>query len=338
LISTRADPTDRETDRSDRCADPTDRRPDPSGFEDDRSDRHPDPADRHDDRTDRSSDPSCRFRDPTDRRGDRTDRDGDRTDRSHDRSDRRSNRDDRASHRTRRCSHQTERIGKKEETHRQGHVFSKQRIKEDTITTINKTTRPALAALKLPTSTAALIAFGQGVVTGMTGNTVFPTPTPPLATVAASIAALVSAENNAATKVKGAATARNVAKSALILQLKQLGGYVQSIADGDVENSATIIESARISVRKVPVHPARVFNAEQGPTTGTAKLVAHSASSRAAYEWEYSIDAGKTWRPRPACRPRRRSPAFRRAHRSSSATAPSPRRARRTGAPRSRCS
>ena len=129
----------------------------------------------------------------------------------------------------------------------------------------------------------------------MTNSKVFPNPTPPLATLAASIDALVSAENQAATKVKGAATARNVAKNALILELKQLRGYVQGIADGDVENSATIIESARISVRKVPARPARTFNAAQGPTTGTAKLVAHSASSRAAYEWEYSTDGGKTW-------------------------------------------
>ena len=129
----------------------------------------------------------------------------------------------------------------------------------------------------------------------MTGNKAFPAPTPPLATVAASIDALVSAENNAATKVKGAATARNVAKNALILELKQLRGYVQSVADGDAENSATIVESARLSVRKVPARSARVFDAAQGPTTGTAKLVAPSASSRAAYEWEYSVDGGKTW-------------------------------------------
>ena len=166
---------------------------------------------------------------------------------------------------------------------------------EDVITTINKTIRPALAALKLPTSNAALIAFGQGVVTGMTNNKVFPDPSPPLATVAASIDALVGAENLAATRANGAATARNVAKAALIVELKQLGAYVQSVADGDAENSAAIIESARISVRKVPVRPARVFNAAQGPTTGTAKLVAHSASNRAAYEWEYSTDGGKTW-------------------------------------------
>ena len=116
------------------------------------------------------------------------------------------------------------------------------------MTTINKTTRPALATLNLPTSTAALIAFAQGVVTGMTGNKAFPSPTPPLPTVAASIDALVSAQNQAATKVKGAATARNVAKAALILELKQLRGYVQSVADGDAENSATIVESAAPSI------------------------------------------------------------------------------------------
>ena len=183
----------------------------------------------------------------------------------------------------------------RETTHHQATHSNRTRTKEDVITTINKTTRPALAVLKLPTSNTALIAFAQGVATGMTNSKVFPNPTPPLATLAASIDALVSAENQAATKVKGAATARNVAKNALILELKQLRGYVQSVADGDAENSATIIESARISVRKVPARPARVFNAVQGSTTGTAKLVAHSASSRAAYEWEYSTDGGKTW-------------------------------------------
>jgi hypothetical protein len=165
------------------------------------------------------------------------------------------------------------------------------------MTTINNIVRPAQAVLNLPTSNAAIIAFAQGVVAGMTGNKAFPSPTPPLATVTASINALVSAENDAATRVKGAATARNVAKAALILELKQLRGYVQSVADGDPENSASIVESARLSVRKTPAHPARTFDAVQGPTTGTAKLVARSASKRASYEWEYSVDGGKTWVP-----------------------------------------
>lgn len=47
-------------------------------------------------------------------------------------------------------------------------------------------------------------------------------------------------------------------------------------------------------MRKVVPRPLRVFNATQGPTTGTAKLVAASAK-RAAYEWEYSLDQARTW-------------------------------------------
>lgn len=74
------------------------------------------------------------------------------------------------------CSHQRERIGEEEETRHQGPRLSRPPAKEDVITTINKTTRPALAALNLPTSAAALIAFAQGVFTGMTGNKAFPNP------------------------------------------------------------------------------------------------------------------------------------------------------------------
>jgi hypothetical protein len=162
------------------------------------------------------------------------------------------------------------------------------------MTTINKTIRPAVAALNLPTPIAALILFGRGMVTGMTGNPSFPNPSPPLATVTAALDALASAETAAGGRAKGAVTARNVAKEALVLLLKEEKAYVQSVANADPENSATIIESARISVRKVSPRPPRVFDAAQGPTTGTAKLVAASAR-RAAYEWEYSTDGGKTW-------------------------------------------
>jgi hypothetical protein len=162
------------------------------------------------------------------------------------------------------------------------------------MTTMNQTIRPAVATLNLPTTIAALIIFGRGMVTGMTGNPSFPNPSPPLATVTAAIDALASAETTAGGRAKGAVTARNVAKAALVLLLKEEKAYVQSVANADPENSATIIESARISVRKATPRSPRVFNAAQGPTTGTAKLVAASAR-RAAYEWEYSTDGGKTW-------------------------------------------
>jgi hypothetical protein len=158
-----------------------------------------------------------------------------------------------------------------------------------------KTNPQAIASLNLPTTVSALLTYAEGIVDGMKSNPSFPTPTPPLATVTAAIDALSSAEKTAQTRAKGTAAPRNVARTTLVTLLKQLKGYVQTVADGDPENSEGIITSARMAVRKAPVRKPRVFGAEPGPTTGTAKLVAASAGARAAYEWEYSTDGGHTW-------------------------------------------
>jgi hypothetical protein len=40
---------------------------------------------------------------------------------------------------------------------------------------------------------------------------------------------------------------------------------------------------------------ARAFAARPGAVSGSAKVVAVSAGHRASYEWQYSIDGGKTW-------------------------------------------
>jgi hypothetical protein len=129
----------------------------------------------------------------------------------------------------------------------------------------------------------------------MTGNPSFPAPTPTLATVAAAIGDLQTAETAALARTKGAANARNDKRAVLIGLLQLLKAYVQSIADGTPENGSTIIASAGIAVKKAPARAPRVFAAKEGAVSGTAKLVAPSAGIRSSYEWEYSIDGGKTW-------------------------------------------
>lgn len=57
----------------------------------------------------------------------------------------------------------------------------------------------------------------------------------------------------------------------------------------------SIIESAGLGLRKAPVHAPRVFAAKAGAVSGSAKLIAPTAGARAAYLWQYSSDAGKTW-------------------------------------------
>jgi len=111
------------------------------------------------------------------------------------------------------------------------------------VTTTNSVRR-SLAVLKLPKIVAQIITFAQGVVTAMTNNPRFPSPTPPLSSVTAAVAALGSAESAALTRAKGAATTRNDKKAALIADLQTLRTYVQNVADADRENSASIIQSA----------------------------------------------------------------------------------------------
>ena len=79
--------------------------------------------------------------------------------------------------------------------------------------------------------------------------------------------------------------------------LQQLKGYIQTMADANIENGASIIASAGVAVKKPVVRAPRVFGAKLGPVTGTAKLIAASAGPRASYEWQYSTDGGKTWVP-----------------------------------------
>lgn len=152
-----------------------------------------------------------------------------------------------------------------------------------------------MAILKLPNVVAALIAYAQAIVTAMTNNPRVPSPVPALAVVAAAIAALQSAQSSALARTKGAVTARNDKKAALVALLQRLRMYVQTVADADLENSAAIIQSAGIAVKKAAARRPRVFEAVQGAVSGTVKLVTASAGKRASYDWEYSTDGGKTW-------------------------------------------
>jgi hypothetical protein len=161
--------------------------------------------------------------------------------------------------------------------------------------TTSKTLHRSIASLKLPTKVPALITYAQGIVKGMTGNASFPSPTPPLATVTSAINDLQTAETAALARTKGAVATRNEKRSALVTLLQQLKGDVQTTADANVENGASIIQGAGMAVRKTAVRAPRVFNAKPGSVSGTASLVAAAAARRAGYEWEYSLDGGKTW-------------------------------------------
>lgn len=165
----------------------------------------------------------------------------------------------------------------------------------------SKTVRRAIVSLNLhPTRVPALVIFAQHVLKSMTGNVWFPSPTPPLAVVGQATSELQDAENAALGRARGAVAARDEKRIALVMQLRFLAAYVQNVADANVENSASIIQSAGLALRKVPVQPPRVFTAKLGANSGTVVIIAPSAGPRSSYEWQKSTDGGATWSDLPA--------------------------------------
>jgi hypothetical protein len=166
--------------------------------------------------------------------------------------------------------------------------------------TVTTTDHRSIVVLKLPTRIQALIAYANTIVKAMTGNPSFPTIAPLLTSISAAITDLQTAETAALARTKGATVTRDEKKTALVQLLQQLKGDIQTAADANVENGASIIASAGVSVKKTVVRSPRVFGAKPGAVTGTVKLVTASAGHRASYEWEYSTDGGKTWVTAPA--------------------------------------
>src|SRR5579871_102595 len=60
----------------------------------------------------------------------------------------------------------------------------------------------------------------------------------------------------AISRIKGAASAHNDKRKALVAVLQQVRFYVQSVADADQGNGPAIIESAGVAVRKRPTGSA----------------------------------------------------------------------------------
>ena len=166
------------------------------------------------------------------------------------------------------------------------------------MTTKKKTQQP-LAILNLPRQVEILVTYAENVVARMTGNPAFTTPVPNLALVTTAIGNLHVAQTAVQARTKGTVAIRNEKRTALVTLLKQLRGYVQTTAEATPDTALSIIESSGFAVRKTAARKPRVFEALPGAVSGSAKLVAPSAGQRASYEWEYSIDGGKTWVTQP---------------------------------------
>jgi hypothetical protein len=79
-----------------------------------------------------------------------------------------------------------------------------------------------------------LIAFVRNVITLMTGNTQYPTPSPTLAEVTTSVNDFETAVHDALDGGKIAIATRNAAREALLALMRQLAAYVQGHCNADL--------------------------------------------------------------------------------------------------------
>ena len=156
-----------------------------------------------------------------------------------------------------------------------------------------------LVALNLPGSLPALIDVVDAMVQRMAGTIWFPDPDPPLATVASAIAELREALVAKETRTRGTAAARNEKLATAVDLITRLKGYVQAVANDNPESAAAIIASAGMSVKKSAAYARLPFSVKQGPTSGSARLMARSAGDRGSHQWRHSTDGGGTWQSAP---------------------------------------
>jgi hypothetical protein len=157
----------------------------------------------------------------------------------------------------------------------------------------------SIVSLRLPKSVPVLIGMTRAIISAMTNNPSFPDPQPSIATVSAALSALEAAETAVHGRTLGAVAERTGKRRALATLLAQLKAYIQMVADGDAETAESVIRSAGVGVRKAVIRQKQVFAARRGVVSGSVKLTTQSVARRASYEWQYSLDAGKTWQTMP---------------------------------------
>jgi hypothetical protein len=72
---------------------------------------------------------------------------------------------------------------------------------------------------------------------------------------------------------------------------------VQSVIAGDETQGAAIVEAAGMNERRKTARQKPALAAAMASTFGLVTLRAKAGGRRAAYEWQYSADGGKTWVP-----------------------------------------
>ena len=137
-------------------------------------------------------------------------------------------------------------------------------------TPVNQIARVALGFVRI--NAGQLVEFIRNIITLMTGNANFTTPSPPLATVTSAVDQFDSLVQEALNGDRIVIAARNAARASLLSLMRQLASYVQGQCAGDV---AILVSSGFKSIKQksTSVIPAVPTGARLTPGPNTCTLM-----------------------------------------------------------------
>lgn len=151
-------------------------------------------------------------------------------------------------------------------------------------------------------SDPGLAAQAQSIMTAMTGNANFTTPTPPLTDLATVMTAFSTALTNASTGDHTTVEIKNQRRKVLEVVLHQLGLYVEAQSGGDV---AVMLSSGyKVSKEPEPIGPLPKptgFKVVPGGK-GEVKLALNKLDGASSYQFEYKLTTATDWVHKTATR------------------------------------
>jgi hypothetical protein len=133
-----------------------------------------------------------------------------------------------------------------------------------------------------------LVDFSKQIVTAMTGNAYFASPSPTLASINSNIVSLEAAIAVTKRGIQATTADMHAKKKILHDALKNLGAYVEGIANLDPPNAITIARSAEMGIKNDPKPRPSGFRLQLTGIPGQVRLYTTSIKS-GSYRWEYTL-------------------------------------------------
>jgi len=140
-----------------------------------------------------------------------------------------------------------------------------------------------------------LIAAVRAIVAAGRKNPALPKPFPALDRLEKAVVALDAAQVAALSRAVGTVTARNTIAGRVFAALAQYKSAVQRVADADPAKAATIILRSGLRTRRESTRRKALFSVKPGRVSCSLIAEVKAIAKRGSYEWEISLDGGKTW-------------------------------------------